>query len=283
MSVPALLQSLRHGEGFSKLPASFGIMQFRTSKGRTYFGAIHSPSGFNLYQKLNNNSLTVGGSAIALPPQPVSVPSMTALSAVCDNSDGSVTLTFAPAIAATEKVKLFASAAVSGGKSFVKSELRLIGIMDSTSTSPFCRNKPLYCKVWCCWNCWKENFLRHRTSKAHHWPSRSQSGVFHSNCDLNMPSKSVEIYTPSGTVYLIEGAGGVLQINVRFSFANVVDIRIYYSNLSEEKILPGPLQSHNLTLTTEILWHELFMELSERKSVAKSEVRSFKAISMVIP
>jgi len=45
--------------------------------------------------------------------------------------------------------------------------------------------------------------------------------VFHSNCDLNMPSKSVEIYTPSGTVYLIEGAGGVLQINVRFSFANV--------------------------------------------------------------
>jgi len=36
MSVPALLQSLRHGEGFSKLPASFGIMQFRTSKGRTY-------------------------------------------------------------------------------------------------------------------------------------------------------------------------------------------------------------------------------------------------------
>jgi hypothetical protein len=106
-------------------------------KGTDVFGAIHSPSGFNLYQKLNNNSLTVGGSAIALPPQPVSVPSMTALSAVCDNSDGSVTLTFAPAIAATEKVKLFASAAVSGGKSFVKSELRLIGIMDSTSTSPF--------------------------------------------------------------------------------------------------------------------------------------------------
>jgi hypothetical protein len=62
---------------------------------------------------------------------------MTTLSAVCDNSDGSVTLTFTPAIVATEKVKLFASAALSGGKSFAKSELRLIGIMDSTSTSPF--------------------------------------------------------------------------------------------------------------------------------------------------
>jgi hypothetical protein len=101
------------------------------------FGAIHSPSGFNLYQMLNNNSLTVGGNVIALPPQPVAVPSMTTLSAVCDNSDGSVTLTFTPAIVATEKVKLFASAALSGGKSFAKSELRLIGIMDSTSTSPF--------------------------------------------------------------------------------------------------------------------------------------------------
>jgi len=106
--------------------------------------------------------------------------------------------------------------------------------MDSTSTSPFVATSLYTAKVWCCWNCWKENFLRHRTSKAHHWPSRSQSGVFHSNCDLNMPSKSVEFNTPSGTVYLIEGAGGVLQINVRFSFANVVDIRIYYSNLSEE-------------------------------------------------
>jgi len=70
-----------------------------------------------------------------------------------------------------------------------------------------------------------------------------------------MPSKSVEIYTPSGTVYLIEGAGGVLQINVRFSFANVVDIRSITLTI-RGKILPGPLQSHNLTLTTEILWHD---------------------------
>jgi hypothetical protein len=101
------------------------------------FGAIHNPSGFNLYQMLNNNALNVGASAITLPPVPLTVPGFTAFSAVCDNSDGSVTLTFAPAIAATEKVKLFASAAQSGGKSFIKSELRQIGVLDSTSTSPF--------------------------------------------------------------------------------------------------------------------------------------------------
>jgi hypothetical protein len=42
-------------------------------------------------------------------------------------------------------------------------------------------------------------------------------------------TKSIDIYTPSGTVTFTEGSGGVLQINVRYSFANVVDIRIYYS------------------------------------------------------
>jgi len=165
-------------------------------KGTDVFGAIHSPSGFNLYQKLNNNSLTVGGSAIALPPQPVSVPSMTALSAVCDNSDGSVTLTFAPAIAATEKVKLFRFCSCKWRKVVRKvgaSAYRHNGFNFNFS---ICRNKPLYCKVWCCWNCWKENFLRHRTSKAHHWPSRSQSGVFHSNCDLNMPQKAWKFIHP---------------------------------------------------------------------------------------
>jgi hypothetical protein len=101
------------------------------------FGAIRNPSGFNLYQMLNNNAANVGASAITTPPQPLAVPSFATFSAVCDNSDGSVTLTFTPAIAATEKVKLFASAAISGGKSFAKSELRQIGVLDSTMTSPY--------------------------------------------------------------------------------------------------------------------------------------------------
>jgi hypothetical protein len=47
-----------------------------------------------------------------------------------------------------------------------------------------------------------------------------------------MPSKSIDIYTPSGTVSYTELSGGVSQINVRYQFANVVDIRIYFSDLS---------------------------------------------------
>jgi hypothetical protein len=42
-------------------------------------------------------------------------------------------------------------------------------------------------------------------------------------------TKSIDVYTPDGTVTYTEGSGGVVQINVRYSFANVVDIRIYYS------------------------------------------------------
>jgi hypothetical protein len=106
-------------------------------KSTDIFGDVKTPSGFNLYQKLNNNAAIVGASAITLPPTPLAVPCFATFSAVCDNSDGSVTLAFTPAIAATEKVKLFASAAQSGGKSFVKSELRLIGVLTSADTTPF--------------------------------------------------------------------------------------------------------------------------------------------------
>lgn len=50
-----------------------------------------------------------------------------------------------------------------------------------------------------------------------------------------MPSRSIDVYTPSGTVSYAEGAGNVTQINVRYSFANVVDIRIYFDDLSVKR------------------------------------------------
>jgi hypothetical protein len=101
------------------------------------FGDIRNPSGFNLYQQLNNNLANVAGTSIDVPPLPVAVPTFATLSAAADNSDSTLLITFTPAILATEKVKLFASAAISGGKSFAKSELRQIGVLDSTNTSVF--------------------------------------------------------------------------------------------------------------------------------------------------
>lgn len=45
-------------------------------------------------------------------------------------------------------------------------------------------------------------------------------------------TKSITLYTPSGDITYTEGVADVTQINVRFSFANVVDIRIYFTDLT---------------------------------------------------
>lgn len=44
-----------------------------------------------------------------------------------------------------------------------------------------------------------------------------------------MPT-SIEIFAPSGTVTFVEGSDNVTSINVRYSFANVVDIRIFFTD-----------------------------------------------------
>jgi len=107
---------------------------------------------------------------------------MNSLSAVCDNSDGSVTLTFAPAIAATEKVKLFASAAVSGGKSFVKvgaSAYRHNGFQ--LQTSPFVATSLYTAKYGAVGTVGKKIFFATEQVKLTTGQAGSQSGVFHSN------------------------------------------------------------------------------------------------------
>lgn len=100
------------------------------------FGDIKNPSGFNLYQRLNNNLLCVGESAIDVPPVPGSVFAFTSMSLAVVTGSPAMTATFADAIPATDKVKLFATPAMSQGKNFVKSEFRLIGTLSNADTSP---------------------------------------------------------------------------------------------------------------------------------------------------
>jgi hypothetical protein len=100
------------------------------------FGNMHNPSGFNLYQMLNNNLVNVGEAMISTPPTPESVVGLISLSATAVNA-GAVTLTFADAIAADTSILVFATPAISAGKSFVKSEYRQIGVIDSAAVSPF--------------------------------------------------------------------------------------------------------------------------------------------------
>lgn len=102
------------------------------------FGDLRNPSGFSLYQRLNNNLLIIGESAISVPPLPAAVGEV-----VCDTltaKDGTVaeslSLTLEGAVPAGTNVKVFATAPQSAGKSFVKSEYRLIGILAPAATSP---------------------------------------------------------------------------------------------------------------------------------------------------
>lgn len=93
------------------------------------FGDIKSPTGFNLYQRLNNNLIRIGIAPITTPPTPVALPVIITgvLSAVAGGAI-KVTFTSDPDITATE-IEVAATPAISAGKSFVKSEFRRIGLM----------------------------------------------------------------------------------------------------------------------------------------------------------
>jgi hypothetical protein len=58
------------------------------------FGDLRNPSGFNLYQKLNNNLAQIGVAAITNPPLPAAIGAWTTFSFVPDNT-GTMVLTFA--------------------------------------------------------------------------------------------------------------------------------------------------------------------------------------------
>jgi len=93
------------------------------------FGDIKNPTGFNLFQKLNNNLSRIGIAQISVPPLPVELPTITTGVLAATNA-GVMTVTFTadPSVAATE-VEIEATPALSPGISFVKSEFRVIGKM----------------------------------------------------------------------------------------------------------------------------------------------------------
>lgn len=95
------------------------------------FGDIQNPSGFNLYQKLNNNLSNVGGAALVAPNSPVSV-SVFATVALTAVEGGAITLTVTPTtLPVTERLIVRATAPQSAGKSFVKSEFRQITVLSA--------------------------------------------------------------------------------------------------------------------------------------------------------
>jgi len=91
------------------------------------FGDIKHPSGFNLFQKLNNNILRCGGTLLDVPPAKVELSYLGVL-AIGAVTISAIPLTFTlQALGTNEKLEVSATPAVPPCKSFVKSEYRIIG------------------------------------------------------------------------------------------------------------------------------------------------------------
>ncbi len=101
------------------------------------FGDNVPLSGFGLHQSLNLNLLAVSQSVITAPPLPGAVFNFTSASLAADFTLQTVTVTFAPVIPAGTSILVKATAALSAGKNFVKSELRQIDVLTTADVSPF--------------------------------------------------------------------------------------------------------------------------------------------------
>jgi hypothetical protein len=99
------------------------------------FGDLKNPTGFNLYQRLNNNLAQIGVAAISVPPLPSDVPSVL-IGAVTANDSGVVTVATAGAVPAGTAMLVWCTAGVSAGVSFVKSEYRSLKSFAAAAASP---------------------------------------------------------------------------------------------------------------------------------------------------
>lgn len=100
------------------------------------FGDQVPLTGFNLFVKLNRNLLEIGEAQISTAPQPKAVPGFTSLGLTADTGGGTYEAAFTPAIPASIKVLVYATAPLSAGVSFVKSEFRLIDTLTTAETTP---------------------------------------------------------------------------------------------------------------------------------------------------
>ena len=105
--------------------------------GTDIFGDLRKPTGFNLYQRLNNNLAQVGVAAISVPPLPVAVGSWTTFTPT-QAAGAATSIAYAPTpVPAGFNVVVRATAPISPGKTFVKSELRVIGFLAAAAATPY--------------------------------------------------------------------------------------------------------------------------------------------------
>ena len=101
------------------------------------FADVRTPSGLNLYKKLNQNLILVGAGAITTPPLPQTIENVPLDSITADFSAQSLSLAAAGGpVPANHTLVIEATPALSAGVSFVESEFRVIGYRAAAVTYP---------------------------------------------------------------------------------------------------------------------------------------------------
>lgn len=106
--------------------------------GTDIFGDIKTPSGINLYTKINLNLANIAQSNLSLPPLPSSVGVFNSLTITATASTPSLSVAFTQTgVAAGQTVVVEATTQLSAGKNFVKSEFRKIGTFTGGTSTPY--------------------------------------------------------------------------------------------------------------------------------------------------
>lgn len=105
-------------------------------KSSNIFGDMKEMSGFNLYQRINNNLSQIGSAIVDTPPLPAGNDSFEALNLTYTVGTPALSLAFTRTGSAGSFAKVMATAPQSAGKSYVQGEYRQISILDDTATSP---------------------------------------------------------------------------------------------------------------------------------------------------
>lgn len=100
------------------------------------FGDLKSPSGFNLYQKLNNNLGIIGVAPITICPNPAAVASVSPSSLSATVAGQVLSLALSAAVPAGVKMVVRATTGMSQGVSFVASQLRILTVINAAATTP---------------------------------------------------------------------------------------------------------------------------------------------------
>ena len=98
------------------------------------FGDLKKPSGFNLYVKLNTTILATGGTVITTPPAVGATGGIGAISVTAAKGTPALSIAMPAIDTSVVYMKVCATAGVSAGKTFAKSDLRVISYVSGHAT-----------------------------------------------------------------------------------------------------------------------------------------------------